>query len=270
MEPHDLPEPIKPGLPEAVNPAIGNGALWETGPHQKILRSVDNTTILDFYLLDQAARESIVLNWEAQLTPSLTQDKPDSMQPIIPLSARGSGMDAEKPKRPEKKIVASAKAKTSLPDWLENDESNLVLKKDPNNPEISDHPDPSQEMENSPSPPSRVEGKRVRKAVKKAKKAAKLSLNETEAPKANTAESHLSPYTKWLKSLRGSEYVHPYEDDYGLIHSAGSSPHGISETFADLLVLQGYKEQAIDMYKLLMAKYPEKSSFFAAKIEALK
>ena len=44
---------------------------------------------------------------------------------------------------------------------------------------------------------------------------------------------------------------------------------GISETFADLLASQGHTRQAIDMYTRLMEKYPEKSSFFAAKIKAL-
>ena len=62
------------------------------------------------------------------------------------------------------------------------------------------------------------------------------------------------------------EYVHPYEDDYALAQHR----EGISETLADLLAAQGYREQAMDMYSELMARYPEKSSFFAAKIEALK
>ncbi len=50
---------------------------------------------------------------------------------------------------------------------------------------------------------------------------------------------------------------------------SGPGGEGISETFADLLAAQGYKEQAIEMYIKLMEKYPEKSGFFAAKIEAL-
>jgi hypothetical protein len=70
--------------------------------------------------------------------------------------------------------------------------------------------------------------------------------------------------------LRGSEYVHPYGDDFALEHLSGPGKAGISETFAELLAAQGYKEQARAMYRDLMAEYPEKSSFFAAKIEALK
>lgn len=43
-----------------------------------------------------------------------------------------------------------------------------------------------------------------------------------------------------------------------------------SETLAALLEAQGHYEKAIAMYKRLMMKYPEKSAFFAAKIEQLK
>ena len=63
--------------------------------------------------------------------------------------------------------------------------------------------------------------------------------------------------------------MHPYEDDFAFAQGSGPSGEGITETFADLLASQGYKEQAIEMYIKLMEKYPEKSGFFAAKIEAL-
>ena len=43
-----------------------------------------------------------------------------------------------------------------------------------------------------------------------------------------------------------------------------------SETLAQLLERQGHYEQAIDMYERLSLIYPEKSSFFAGKIETLK
>ena len=63
--------------------------------------------------------------------------------------------------------------------------------------------------------------------------------------------------------------MHPYEDDFAFDQGTGPGKEGISETFADLLAAQGYKEQAMEMYLKLMEKYPEKSGFFAAKIEAL-
>lgn len=80
----------------------------------------------------------------------------------------------------------------------------------------------------------------------------------------------LSPFTNWLKRLKGSEYVHPYDDDFALEQLSGPGKGQISETLADLLASQGYKERAIEMYEALMSEFPEKSSFFAAKIKALK
>lgn len=44
----------------------------------------------------------------------------------------------------------------------------------------------------------------------------------------------------------------------------------ISETLARLLVRQGYKEKAIDMYTRLCLAFPDKSAYFAAEIEKLK
>lgn len=44
----------------------------------------------------------------------------------------------------------------------------------------------------------------------------------------------------------------------------------ISETLARLLVRQGYKEKAVDMYMRLSLAFPEKSAYFAAEIEKLK
>ena len=43
-----------------------------------------------------------------------------------------------------------------------------------------------------------------------------------------------------------------------------------SETLAALLESQGLYDKAIDMYERLCLQYPEKNSFFAAKIESLR
>mgnify|MGYP000628045526 CR=1 FL=1 len=51
--------------------------------------------------------------------------------------------------------------------------------------------------------------------------------------------------------------------------SVSENPAVISETLARLYAQQGYRDRAIEMYRRLMALYPEKSAFFAAQIEAL-
>lgn len=43
----------------------------------------------------------------------------------------------------------------------------------------------------------------------------------------------------------------------------------VSETLAELLVMQGQKSKAIKMYKALILKFPEKSRYFANKIKEL-
>ena len=49
-----------------------------------------------------------------------------------------------------------------------------------------------------------------------------------------------------------------------------ADPDAMSETLAEVLANQGKHGQAIDIYEKLCLKYPEKSSYFAKKIETLK
>ena len=44
----------------------------------------------------------------------------------------------------------------------------------------------------------------------------------------------------------------------------------ITETLAKLMLMQGKKSEAIVIYKQLRLKYPEKSDYFAAQIDAIK
>ena len=125
-------------------------------------------------------------------------------------------------------------------------------------------------------------GKRVRKALK-ALEAVESEENEKDTmpeekpttPKPLTGQSvesvdgGLSPFLSWLRTLPGSEYVHPYEEEAMSDLLDGSHQSVVSETLADLLAIQGYTDRAIAMYEALMRKFPEKSSFFAAKIKAL-
>lgn len=82
-----------------------------------------------------------------------------------------------------------------------------------------------------------------------------------ESHGSSISESSSANFTDWLNSLPN-------------FHSNGSTqvaaPTVISEPLAQLLVKQGHKADAISMYKQLMQKFPEKSSFFADQIENLK
>ena len=266
MEPQNQPNIKKPGLPEAIHPEIGNGIFWENNPHQKGLASVDPSSFLDQYLLEEDERASILQKWGEQNKPQEPEPEGDQLKEMPEIE---SGPALETPKKRDRKIVATPKPKSPIPDWLEEEKMGIE-EEGLSVPEAkAEIPEPEKSQE-SPTEPISVEGKRVRKAVKRAQKENKRSAREPLEAKTHPLESSLSPFTRWLKSLKGSEYVHPYEDDYGLEQMAAGNKDGISETLANLLASQGFKDRAIDMYRLLMAKYPEKSSFFAAKIEALK
>ncbi|HUR30600.1 MAG TPA: hypothetical protein VMZ69_04160 [Saprospiraceae bacterium] len=250
-----------PGLPEAINPEIANHAAWEQVTHNLNLRLPDPSKSIDDLLLNDADKTKVISKWKNPMAdPNSVPINDEQINVPPPLE------DIPVKKKPkEKKLVSSSQEKSQLPEWLENIEDELVLKEDPNGPkEIFPEPDTISDTE--PGKEFQPEGKRIKKAAKKARKELEKSKTALQIRLPSITESTLSAFTSWLKSLKGSEYVHPYEDDYAL----GQQNEGISETLADLLAAQGYKEQAIDMYSELMAKYPEKSSFFAAKIEALK
>ena len=239
MNVEDHNDKKKPLLPEALFPSIGNGLLWEDGAQEKVLRNIDPTISLDDHILDDKTRSSIVTKW-----------------------IHGKNKEEETPDTKGKKIPVVRKTEDVKPDWLED------MEKDLGEAEVADSPVMESREEVKNQEEIQPEGKRVKKALKTAQKAAKAK----EAGKSIGPEkaSSLSPYTAWLKSLRGSEYVHPFDDDFALEQMGQPHNEGISETLADLLASQGLKDQAIEMYTLLMAKFPEKSGFFAAKIEALK
>jgi uncharacterized Zn finger protein len=115
-------------------------------------------------------------------------------------------------------------------------------------------------------------GKRIRKAVDAVRESEEGPAVRPGTPPSPETQLHpmgLSPFVTWLKRLSGSEYVHPYEEEGLSDILDGKHQEVASETLADLLATQGYTDRAIGMYEALMRKYPEKSAFFAAKIQAL-
>ncbi|HSF89562.1 MAG TPA: hypothetical protein VLA46_09110 [Saprospiraceae bacterium] len=248
-----------PALPEALHPEIGNGVAWAGQLHEQLLRSPDPSKQLDpLLILDH-------LQLKEDLQPDDTTGAAHINLPSSPeatheietpdhanITKVNLGESSEQPvvdtnpdiPKARKKAKSRKEGKAKLEehtDWMED----------------------TQEEEKSPKA-----GKLVRKAAKSIKRQEKEQIKAQEM-KSTQPDLELSPFTRWLKGFAGSDYVHPYEDDFAFGQGPGSGGEGISETFADLLASQGYKEQAIEMYIKLMEKYPEKSGFFAAKIEAL-
>ncbi len=257
----------KPGVPEALDPAIGNGALWESDPHSYMLKSVDPRIKLDGFLVDENTHQAIIDKWNG-IEPLKLDELPEILQQEDPVLHKEEEVPVKS--KSKEKNIPTTKVKESEPiaRGKENEEPKPKLEQKPTLADLAGINSP----ESDPQAKSIGKvGKRVRKVVKKAseEKARDTVADKAVGERAPAGED-LSPFTQWLKGLKGSEYVHPYEDDYGLQQLSASSRGGVSETFADLLASQGYLDQAREMYMKLMEKYPEKSGFFAAKIEALK
>lgn len=223
---------ITPGLEESIHPGLGNGALWEQEMHAYLLRSVDPAKSLESLLNDPALSRESQERWANDL---LERQAHETVPLPAGLQQVGDAGAASVPEAPP------------VPDMEEKTESPPPGKKQP-----------------------AKAGKLVRKIAEKAAREEKEKQQPMTEPDASGTETGLTSFTRWLKGLGGSEYIHPYEDDFAFQQAEGPVREGISETFADLLAAQGYKDQAIDMYQRLMERFPEKSRLFAAKIEALR
>lgn len=230
-DPKQPPSPAH--IEEALHPRIGNGAGFVNTSHESQLRTVDPLKALDQKLLEDDQANDIVDQWQAELDGNTNQ---------------GKRAIADEPVK-EKEV---AEIQPEVPSYASGE---LV----PNeNPTVVE---PKKEK-------SKV-GKRVKKVARnEADKVAKAD-KDIRSRFSTSRDEQLTPFTRWLKGLKGSDYVHPYDDDFAFLQAEGPAREGISETYADLLAAQGYKEQAIAMYRRLMERFPEKNRFFAAKIEAL-
>lgn len=257
---------FNPGIPEALHPEIGNGSALAGNTHEFLLRSPDPSKTLDEHLSDASPIPSLHLSTSPMLPEVLTHEPSPSIE-----------------------TTGSAASETADNETISIDVPQLIAipQKDSDDTPIDDHKgkskkkgkkhkkemlDSGQREDTTDIYPEEEKSAKAGKLIRKAAKSVKRQEDTKLQPgyqDYTSSETSLSPYTKWLKSLAGSEYVHPYEDDFALAQGGGPAGEGISETFADLLAGQGYKEQAIEMYMKLMEKYPEKSGFFAAKIEAL-
>ena len=257
--------PPKPGIAEAIHPEIGNGVSWETDLHQYLLRSPDPTKAMDNLLADDGTKANITETQDQPETIFIDSDY-DSSEIITSGKLAVIAGDIQPVTDDSYFQEENFVSPTPKKEKIKRDQKKKSKAKDTDLPPGEESTDQGEAGDHQPKTPKA--GKLVRKAAKTVRK---QEEDEKKAIKQDLTltESTLSPYTQWLKGLRGSEYVHPYDDDFAFVQGTGPAKEGISETFAELLASQGYKEQAVEMYMKLIEKYPEKSGFFAAKIEAL-
>jgi len=244
-------EKIKPGLEEALHPEIGNEALWTQDPHAFSVSTVDPLKSLDQHLLDEDALSKTILHWKS----NENEDLPVEVLPTVVSPQE------------EKEVIVPVKAKKQEVSIAKATEPGVTQ-----GPELTGSDEEDAESRKGKKKKEKGEvkaGKRIKKVAKQLKKEEEKRLADIAPVSTASSETNLTPFTHWLKGLSGSEYVHPYEADFGFNRGGEQGGESISETFADLLAAQGYKDRAIVMYTLLIEKFPEKSRFFAAKIEAL-
>jgi hypothetical protein len=122
----------------------------------------------------------------------------------------------------------------------------------------------SENIEEAPKPASKVSTKNKKKKIKKFK------LNEYRG---------ISEFSKWLLSFKKEDIEKQIKKEEKTARkkalgesakkSVTKSATIISESLAEILASQGHLDDAKKMYEQLKVKYPEKSSYFAAKIETL-
>ncbi len=103
----------------------------------------------------------------------------------------------------------------------------------------------------------------------------KIDLSSIPQDKLTT---HLRKFTDWLKQVKNAnagpnDLVTNIEMEKAVAETAKNSNETreiVTETMADVLIKQGQAEKAIQLYIKLSFLNPEKSSYFAAKIEQLK
>ena len=244
----------KPGLEEALHPEIGNDALWKNDLHSFSLTNVDPLKSLDQHLVNDDTKLNIIHGWKTELNgESISQE-------VSP--AEFTDVENKPDEKPDVELIHQT-PESEIPVSPVFTEEHIEL------PETEDEDLTAKKGKKKKEKAALKAGKRIRKVAEKMNKEERDKSDEKRKTSASAPEPNLSPFTHWLKGLAGSEYVHPYEDDFAFNQGSGHAGEGISETFADLLAAQGYKDQAIAMYTQLMEKFPEKSRFFAAKIEAL-
>lgn len=92
---------------------------------------------------------------------------------------------------------------------------------------------------------------------------------DPESPKTKEQITIIDEFIKAQPTIKPKADPVP-QNDLSEIKSGEFADNIISETLAEILTRQGKKEKAIEVYKKLIWKFPQKKVYFAAQIEELK
>jgi hypothetical protein len=92
---------------------------------------------------------------------------------------------------------------------------------------------------------------------------------DPESPKTKEQIAIIDQFIKAQPSIKPKSDA-AAQSDLVEIKSGEYADNIISETLAEILIRQGKKEKAIEVYKKLIWKFPQKKAYFAAQIEELK
>jgi len=100
-----------------------------------------------------------------------------------------------------------------------------------------------------------------------------IQLNLKQVPK-DALTNKLMSFTDWLRKVKQSEKVSEVSPmEKKVSEDASNSVRKeeiVTEAMAEVLLRQGHREQAIQLFSKLSFQFPEKSSYFAARIEQIK
>ncbi len=119
-------------------------------------------------------------------------------------------------------------------------------------------------------------------AKKKAKKSTELDpiVSEIKAtrkkvqPESEKTKEQIEIIDQFIKTkphlVPSAATAEENPDLASTLKSGEFSDHIVSETLAEILIRQGKKDKAIEVYKKLIWKFPQKKAYFAAQIEDLR